>query len=290
MIKKNDDASANVIPPGTPPPIEYATPPTSPKTMEAEELTPAGCDSTVFAFYPKVETEDEKNGTLFPVGFRYDKTPPPPGSVIAIHGHHFDSERWRDISKKADFYGVVVDWDADAFPNKDKDWIQIQIVANGDYYINPLEGHNNPNIVFDLVIDPQEVEVIVPKGALTYEVYGDDYGKNPMRFFKANSEGFYTVKILFGENQCQKCLDPWCILWTDKNKDIESICNEVEGERKAKSNKELRFSCYRRIAKWRYGDLPRGSRRKLGICTETYVRKRFPAEDGTAYGEFERRS
>ena len=55
---KNDDG-ADTIPPGTPPPTKYQTPPTSPKEIKAEEVTlvvcnktfPSGCQSILLAMY-----------------------------------------------------------------------------------------------------------------------------------------------------------------------------------------------------------------------------------------------
>ena len=43
--------------------------------------------------------------------------------------------------------------------------MQVQVITNGDYVINPLEGHNTPHIIFYLVIHQDEVEVIVLAGA-----------------------------------------------------------------------------------------------------------------------------
>ena len=144
-----------------------------------------------------------------------------------------------------------------------KEWVQVQAITNGDYYINLDEGHNNPNIIFDFIIDPKELEVIVPLGCKTYEVFGDDYGKNPMRWFKCDGMGFYLVRILFGESQCCRCLDPGCLLWNDKAMDIAAICKTIDKQRKNKSNKQLCFESYRAVAKRMYGDLPRGSARRF---------------------------
>ena len=105
-----------------------------------------------------------------------------------------------------------------------------------------------------------------------------------------NSEGKWFVKILFGERQCQDCLDPGCIINTDKTNEVKQICEEIAAQKRNESNKELRFKAYKAITLKKYGVLGKGVRRKLGICCELYVRSKFPANNDEDYGEFQPRS
>ena len=72
----------------------------------------------------------------------------------------------------------------------------------------------------------------------------------------------------------------------DKGENIIKITDKVKDNYPNESNKKKRFRCYKNIAFQVYGELPKGVRRKLGICCELYGRKQFPSEDGEAYGEF----
>ena len=98
------------------------------------------------------------------------------------------------MEKRADLYGVVKEWDMDRFGGVREKWRQVQVVANGEYVINHLEGSHNSNIKFDIVIHEDELKVIVLAGTKTYEIYGDFYGMNPMRYFVMKNDGRYTLK------------------------------------------------------------------------------------------------
>ena len=76
--------------------------------------------------------------------------------------------------KRAEFHVFVKDWDMDLFSAPRREWVQVQVVGNREYVINPLKGHNNPKIIFDLIMREDEVGLIVPAGK-TYEVFWDSY-------------------------------------------------------------------------------------------------------------------
>ena len=265
---------------------------TSPKDFHpftGGRFVEAGCHSKVFCFYDEDEKQSKKLHS--PTGKFKGKCGkgdyPLPGSVIALHGYHLDPHRFKDLSKKADFYGVIVPWDEDRFPNKEEDWVQVSVIANGEYVINHLEKIDSPNFLFELVIKNTELEVVVPAGSKSFEVFGDNYGLNPLRWFRCNQNGFYSVRKIYPSRQCPRCLDPGCILYADSaTKDIVKICEDIKNERKNLANNQLRFMAYKAIARHQYGHLPKGVRRRLGICCELYVRNQFPAPEGMPYVDF----
>ena len=147
----NDDSGYT-----TPPPIKYDTPVTSPSKMNDDN---AGCHSIVYACYDN-ESNIEDSGDNSEKGNEKSeatecttvngsddnlskKKYPPVGSVIALHGHHFDAHRWPNKERRVDFYGVVREWDTEQFGVERDEWVQVQVITNGDYVINPFEGHNN---------------------------------------------------------------------------------------------------------------------------------------------------
>ena len=54
------------------------------------------------------------------------------------------------------------------------------------------------------------------------------------------------------------------------------------------SNKSKCFQTYRAIIHAKYGQLPKGVRRRLGICCETAVRDAFPNVCGDKYVNYKR--
>ena len=183
---------------------------------------------------------------------------------------------------------MVKELDLERFPHKKENWVQIEVICNGDYVINRLQGHDNPNLVFDLTIHCSELELVAPAEMKSYEVFADDYGLNPMRWFSYH-DGYYKIKIPYGLDQCQDCLDADCLMKNDKEKVIERVCLDIDDKFKNNTNKEKRFEAYKEIVNKKHGKLGFGIRRKLGICCEIYVRNQFPAEDEDQYGEFHRR-
>ena len=140
--------------------------------------------------------------------------------------------------------------------------------------------------MFDLVIINTELEVIVPAGCKTYEVFSDNYGRNPLRWFTYNDDGNYVIREDYPTAQCKDCLDPECIMFADTKKEIKDICEKIKEKGKNQAANQLRFTAYKAIAKHTYGKLPRGVRRRLGICCELFVRKNFPTPEGMPYVEF----
>ena len=286
----SDDDSTN-----TPDPIQYETPSTSPQSFKGFPFSPgrfcqAGCKSAVFTYYNKDEEDDYRtdkwNQTYF-TGQCKENDIPAVGSVISLHCNHIDPDRFKDKKKKADFYGVVVEWDKERFPDKDKNWVQIKVIGNGEYVTNALELNVSPNFVFDLVIINTELEVIVPAGCKSYEVFADNYGKNPLRWFRYNiDDEVYEIKNNYETGQCPKCLDPGCLMFVDKEKKIAKICDKIQEDGKNHPNNQLRFKAYRDIARHGYGQLPKGVRRRLGICCELFVRSKFPEPEGMPYVNF----
>ena len=248
--------------------------------VDIEDLV--GDKTIVYASH--VEDETNYKGAINYVGKWRGNVDIPVGTVVAVNAHHLDSHRWKSIEQKCFFYAAVMEQDLERFPNKEKNWVQIKAVANGDYVVNWLEGHNNPNFVFDVIIHCQELEIIALPGTKDYEVFADDYGKNPMRWFKMNSEGEWFVRILYGERYCQDCLDPGCIINTDKTNEGKQFSEEIAAQKRNELNKELRFKAYKAITLKKYGVLGKGVRRKLGICCELYVRSKFPANNDEDYG------
>ena len=72
----------------------------------------------------------------------------------------------------------------------------------------------------------------------------------------------------------------------DDKMEIKKICDKIKEEGKNQPNYQLRFQAYRAIAKHGYGHLPKGVRRRLGICCELFVRIKFPAPEGMPYVNF----
>ena len=170
-----------------------------------------------------------------------------------------------------------------------KNWVQVEILGNGDYTVSPIKGHDNPNILFDLILHAAHIEVILAAGQNKYEVFGDDYGLNPLRWFTVDSNGRYKIKIYHEKARCNDCLDPWCLMKNDKSGDVIKICSDLKNKKTNETDRQLRFMAYKKIARAKYGQLPEGVRRKLGICCELFVRTQFPANAGKPYGEFERK-
>ena len=108
-----------------------------------------------------------------------------------------------------------------------------------------------------------------------------------MPWFKVDHEGNYVVNQILGKNQCENCLDPWCQMWNDKSNGIVSICDKLSADYSNLAHKELRFKAYKKISHMKYGHLPSGVCRKLGICCKIFVRKQFPNNAGELYGEFD---
>ena len=121
----------------TPEPINYETPSTSPHTYKEFPFSPgrlieAGCHSCVFTHYDKEEEEgymsSEWNKSYF-TGLCKENDIPTVGSVISLHGNHIDADRFKDRKKKVDFYGVVVEWDEERFPDKEEKWVQVKVIG-----------------------------------------------------------------------------------------------------------------------------------------------------------------
>ena len=116
----------------------------------------------------------------------------------------------------------------DRFGGVREKWRQVQVIANGEYEINHLKGSHNSNIKFDIVIHEDELEVIVLAGTKTYEIYGDFYGLNPMRYFEMKSDGRYALKKMYHMKQCKDCRNPWCVMKGNKGNDIIKISVKVK--------------------------------------------------------------
>ena len=171
-----------------------------------------------------------------------------------------------------------------------KDWVQVDVVANGDYQKNELDGDDAKNIIYEIIIHCDQLEIIVPVGQKSFEVMGDDYGRCPLRWFEYDEVGFWSIKLDYPETQCPKCMDPQCLFFKDTDKKIEAAVKEIKGKKERKTNKQRRWMAYKAIARIGYGHLPTGTRRKLGICAEAFVRKHFPSKRKSSYAGFERGS
>ena len=55
----------------------------------------------------------------------------------------------------------------------------------------------NLHITYDVIIDPCELEIMVPSGTKSYELIGDDYGLNPMRWFQMDEVGYHSLAKRF---------------------------------------------------------------------------------------------
>ena len=117
-----------------------------------------------------------------------------PGTIVALHGHHFDPGPWEKKNLKLYYYGETTEWDSEQFGEKRQGWVQVEVVANGDYTVSRLDNVAVNNIEYDIIIHYSELEVIVPCGKKSYKVLGDDYGLNPMRWFDTDELGFHSVK------------------------------------------------------------------------------------------------
>ena len=144
--RKASEISSDEDSTNTPDPIKVETPSTSPQALKGFPFSPgkfveAGCHSAVFTHYDKKEEasyrSDEWNKTMFTGQCKEDDIPAV-GSVIALYGHHIDPDRFKDNKKRMDFYGVVVEWDKERFPEKEDKWVQVQVVGNGEYVTNEL--------------------------------------------------------------------------------------------------------------------------------------------------------
>ena len=278
---------------GTPPPIFMATPNTSPALISPDKRPTIGSQNEVFCHYPREEGSKKKKIKVEEVAVKTEDEDVPPldtGTVVALHGHHIDPNRWPDATKKIVFYGATVDWDEERFGVYKKNYVQVKINGNGDYVVNEIDNTDAKNIIFEIIVDRDEVEVILNSGQKSYEVFGDDYGLNPMRWFETNENGVHSLKEEHEHEQCKKCRDPWCIILNDNTKVVENVCKSVEDAYADRSAKEKRFMAYRKVARKRYGVLPVGVRRKLGICCERYIRSKFPKKDNETFTEFERGS
>ena len=201
----------------------------------------------------------------------------PPGTVIALNSHHVDANRFHRKNPPYNLYGVTVQWDEDRFGPERSRWVQVQAVANGEYTFEEDDSNNEKNIVFELVIKQKELEIIVNKGVINYIVEMDEYGLNPMRWFEADDDGFYTIKEEYEEEQCPRCMNPWCLFFTDKeDKKIPQIYAHIGNQYPVNQTIQNHYHAYRAIVFNKHGVLPRGVRRRLGICTETFVRNKFP--------------
>ena len=56
------------------------------------------------------------------------------------------------------------------------------------------------------------------------------------------------------------------------------------------SNKQKRFQCYRAIVVAKYGQLPKGVRRRLVVCIETFVHEALPNVEYQKYVGYKNRS
>ena len=72
----------------------------------------------------------------------------------------------------------------------------------------------------------------------------------------------------------------------DEQKNIAKICDKIKEDGKNQPKKQLRFQASRALAKNGYVHLPKGVRRRLGICCELFVRSKFPEPEGMPYVNF----
>ena len=110
------------------------------------------------------------------------------------------------------------------------------------------------------------MEIIQPAGAESFEVMGDVYRLNSLRWFEYNAAKYYTIKETLHDDPCPKCMDPNCIIFTNTDSKINKITNEVKFNGEGKTNKQLRFMSYRLIARARYGHFPKGCPASLAFA------------------------
>ena len=74
-------------------------------------------------------------------------------------------------------YGVTVDWSDTMFGPKEKKWIQVKVVRNGEYTVIENTSDDN-NVTFDIIIHQSKVEEVLRYGTIDINSNNDDYGLN----------------------------------------------------------------------------------------------------------------
>lgn len=207
------------------------------------------------------------------------------GAVIACQGHHFDENRFDEFENPSTFYGIATDWQDERFGPETKGWIQVKVLADGDYCVNPEELSQYPEgIYYDFIVSKSQLRVVYPPGSDDHTKEIDEYGKSPMRFFVRN-EDQWEFETFDAVQRCKKCRDPGCLVHNDYLGIVPLVIDQLKQEKNRHlKNRSKRFRGYQKIVRSFYGMLSEGERRKCGACVEFEMHKHFPERNGKRVG------